>query len=560
MAGAAGKPARAARGRRAERRPATCGCSRPAGPASYQVLGRRRTGKRRDAGSSGQPAGARHRQRRAQVLRPEREPVPAGRLGHGRRAGRCRPGRQAAGRGHGDPAAPGDPLAGRAPRLPASLAEALQCPGGQRGPAPAAGDELLERPSRRRRQAEIELAPAPARTRSSWPAAGGSTEGGGDSACGDHRPLAPVSTITFTASCPGELDAAAVEALLTESSAPAPPGTTAFDSQLGFAVRRWCAPVLDLEPSAPAADYLSAGGRARRAEVGPPAADRGAVEAWLVDTGYQSDAVSTPEQLAEASGAPRYEVVRLESIAERWRARAATRPGSRPRSQPQCSQAAATRSGSSPSPPTGTDSTSTRPGRPRPRSRWRLADWLRALEARPAARLEDQVLHPARHLAGAGHGAAAAVPRRLRRHRLATAPGRSGAAARLPARQPARRHCRSCCCTATRTTARPAYLAHVFPHVYMDVGEALNHVGARSAAVLAEALELTPFHKMLYSSDAFGLPELHYLGATGFRRDLASGHRRVRRRRRLVGRGRRPGRAPDRGGQRAPGVPAGREP
>ena len=66
------------------------------------------------------------------------------------------------------------------------------------------------------------------------------------------------------------------------------------------------------------------------------------------------------------------------------------------------------------------------------------------------------------------------------------------------------------------------YLAHVFPHVYMDVGEALNHVGARSAAVLAEALELTPFHKMLYSSDAFGLPELHYLGATGFRRDLAT--------------------------------------
>ena len=64
-------------------------------------------------------------------------------------------------------------------------------------------------------------------------------------------------------------------------------------------------------------------------------------------------------------------------------------------------------------------------------------------------------------------------------------------------------------------------LARLFPHVYMDVGEALNHVGARSAAVLAEALELAPFHKMLYSSDAFGLPELHYLGAAGFRRDMA---------------------------------------
>jgi uncharacterized protein len=60
----------------------------------------------------------------------------------------------------------------------------------------------------------------------------------------------------------------------------------------------------------------------------------------------------------------------------------------------------------------------------------------------------------------------------------------------------------------------------VFPHVYMDLGAVLNYVGARSAAVLAEALELTPFGKMLYSSDAFGLPELHYLGAIGFRRDI----------------------------------------
>jgi len=66
-----------------------------------------------------------------------------------------------------------------------------------------------------------------------------------------------------------------------------------------------------------------------------------------------------------------------------------------------------------------------------------------------------------------------------------------------------------------------AFLAHLFAHVYMDLGAILNHVGARSAQVLAEALELTPFHKMLYSSDAFGLPELHYLGAIGFRRDYA---------------------------------------
>ena len=45
----------------------------------------------------------------------------------------------------------------------------------------------------------------------------------------------------------GALDGPGVEALLTESAAPVPPGASVFDSQLGFAVRRWCAPVLDLE-------------------------------------------------------------------------------------------------------------------------------------------------------------------------------------------------------------------------------------------------------------------------------------------------------------------------
>jgi predicted TIM-barrel fold metal-dependent hydrolase len=64
------------------------------------------------------------------------------------------------------------------------------------------------------------------------------------------------------------------------------------------------------------------------------------------------------------------------------------------------------------------------------------------------------------------------------------------------------------------------YLAQAFPHVYLDVGLAVNFVGARAAAVVAESLELAPFHKVLYSSDAFGLPELHHLGAVLFRRAL----------------------------------------
>jgi predicted TIM-barrel fold metal-dependent hydrolase len=66
------------------------------------------------------------------------------------------------------------------------------------------------------------------------------------------------------------------------------------------------------------------------------------------------------------------------------------------------------------------------------------------------------------------------------------------------------------------------YLAQVFPHVYVDAGLATHNLGARAQALLAEALELAPFGKFLYSSDAFGLPELYYLGAALFRSALSA--------------------------------------
>ena len=65
------------------------------------------------------------------------------------------------------------------------------------------------------------------------------------------------------------------------------------------------------------------------------------------------------------------------------------------------------------------------------------------------------------------------------------------------------------------------YLAAAFPHVYLDVGLAVNYTGARSMAVVAEALETAPFGKLLYSSDAWGPAELHHLGAVLWRRAMS---------------------------------------
>jgi hypothetical protein len=81
-------------------------------------------------------------------------------------------------------------------------------------------------------------------------------------------------------------------------------------------VRRWCAPLLDLEPSAPAGRYLQ-----RRAELGPQEVTRrllraAQVEAWLVETGYRGGELLTPAQVTQASGAPAHEVARLEAVAE----------------------------------------------------------------------------------------------------------------------------------------------------------------------------------------------------------------------------------------------------
>jgi predicted TIM-barrel fold metal-dependent hydrolase len=65
-----------------------------------------------------------------------------------------------------------------------------------------------------------------------------------------------------------------------------------------------------------------------------------------------------------------------------------------------------------------------------------------------------------------------------------------------------------------------AYLAAVHPHAYLDLGLAMTYVGARATALLDEAMEVAPFGKLLYSSDAFGVAEFYHLGALAFRRAL----------------------------------------
>jgi predicted TIM-barrel fold metal-dependent hydrolase len=67
-----------------------------------------------------------------------------------------------------------------------------------------------------------------------------------------------------------------------------------------------------------------------------------------------------------------------------------------------------------------------------------------------------------------------------------------------------------------------SYLAQVFDHVFIDLGLTTHNTGALSKGVLRETVELVPFGKLLFSSDAYGLAELYLLGALLFRRSMGA--------------------------------------
>ena len=67
-----------------------------------------------------------------------------------------------------------------------------------------------------------------------------------------------------------------------------------------------------------------------------------------------------------------------------------------------------------------------------------------------------------------------------------------------------------------------AYLANVFPNVYLDLSEFNPMIGPGVSRVITTILELAPFTKVVYSSDAFGSPELQWIAGKKGREALAS--------------------------------------
>jgi predicted TIM-barrel fold metal-dependent hydrolase len=307
----------------------------------------------------------------------------------------------------------------------------------------------------------------------------------------------------------GPAGRAAFEALLTESDAPPAPGTSFFDTQLGFAVRRWCAPVLGVPPHCPPEEYL-----ARRARLGTAESTRlllraAGIGTYLMDTGLPGD--------APASGAAVHTLVRLETLAERVAATAPRADAYLAALGAAIERAARTAVGFK-SVAAYRHGLDLDPAPPAPAELWTATD--RWLTSGDRGRLTEPVL--LRHLLWSA--ARTGLPLQLHT-------GFGDPDGRLHRADPLLltdfiRAVRPTGCRLVLLHGYPyhrnaGYLAAVYPHVYADLGLAVGHTGARAEAVLGELLELTPFGKLLFSTDAYGLPELYLVGAVLFRRALA---------------------------------------
>ncbi|OBH08838.1 amidohydrolase family protein [Mycobacterium sp. E3247] len=282
-----------------------------------------------------------------------------------------------------------------------------------------------------------------------------------------------------------------------------------FDSQLGFAVRAHCAPVLGLPRHVDPQSYWERRSRFSETELARMFLPAAGVSDWLVDTGIGADTAG-PDVMGELSGGRAHEIVRLEEVAEQ----AARAPGDYAAAfddilQRRAATAVGTKSilayrggfdGDLSEPPAAMVAEAA--------DRWRESG---------GTRLRDRVLlrfglHRALRLGKPLQFHVGLGDRDCELHKanpllLLDFLRQSGGTPIVLL------HCYP-------YEREAGYLAQAFNNVYVDGGLSVNQLGARSPAFVARLLELAPFRKILYSSDGFGPAELHFLGALLWRKAI----------------------------------------
>jgi hypothetical protein len=325
---------------------------------------------------------------------------------------------------------------------------------------------------------------------------------------------------------PIDLDADAFEDLISESFALPPLGTSHWDKPIGLSIRRWCAPVLDLPKFAEPEAYVT-----RRKELGAEEVNRrflqgSGIGCFLVDSGNRPESLCSVDDLGAVSGASSFEVVRMESVAERV-------------IRDQCSAeeyASALERALEESvhervvglksvvayratlridnaAPSAAEVVSA------------AGRWLQEIEETGVVRITDPVLE--RHIIWIGADLARTKGLPVQFHI-----GLGDPDIELNAVDPSHltQYFKAVEPWTVPMTLLHCYpfhresglIAENFPNLYFDVGFVQNWSGPSYQRMMAEALELAPFTKQLFSTDAFGLSELYFLGAMRFRTSLRS--------------------------------------
>jgi predicted TIM-barrel fold metal-dependent hydrolase len=323
---------------------------------------------------------------------------------------------------------------------------------------------------------------------------------------------------------PAELDGKQFQALFSESYRPPPPGTNEFQKPLGLAIRAFCAPVLDLEPHATGEAYVE-----RRLKLGTPEVNRRLMRAskldcLLVDTGHRSSAIHTFEETGALAGRPAYEVVRIEAILEEVAASGVSAGG--------FAKVFADRLAARSAKAVGLKSIvayrctfnipQTAPAASEVEKA--VGAWMEATGKAGRFRVSDPTV--IRH--GLWVGAEICRAKRLP---LQLHVGFGDPDIYMHACDPT--HFTDFIAAMEKWDVpitllhnwpflkEAQWLSEVFANVYYDAGVILNYGAAESERILREALQIGKFQKFLFSTDAFGLAELYYLGAFLFRRAFA---------------------------------------
>lgn len=285
-----------------------------------------------------------------------------------------------------------------------------------------------------------------------------------------------------------------------------------YNTQIGLAIRRWCSGILDLPRHASPAEYWSRRSELAELEVSRRMTRAAGVSDWLIDTGLTTADYLGPAGMADVSGGRTHEIVRLEVVAESLIQEIANpadyveefgqRLQNLTLSAVGVKTVLAYRAGfdqnlSRPTPAAVTEA---------------ARRWQDNLGTGMNTKLTDVTL--------IAHGIHAAVSMKLPLQFHVGFGDRDLDLHKTNPlylldflRSPEVRDTPIMLLHCYPFEREAGYLAHAFENVYIDVGLAVNFTGSRSPDLVARSFELAPFTKILYSSDAFGPAELHYLGA-----------------------------------------------